>query len=227
MRKITMTLAAAALVLGSLAVANAQTQGASRLNAQAQNATMIHKAACGGLGLLVSARTPACLQRLGPVLVRSLLVSRIAIVTCVDHGRRFTTTREEDLMRKITLTLAAAALVFGSLAVANAQTQGASTFTGKRRMQPRSSTLRPAGMGSLPPRRFWACGPIAASAAPVDEHSATTENRFRPPPGCLAFDVHSSSTTTPSRMVTRRSICAAMSRLWVAMMAARPEARTN
>ena len=50
MRKITMTLAAAALVLGSLAVANAQTQGASRLNAQAQNATIIHKAACGGWG---------------------------------------------------------------------------------------------------------------------------------------------------------------------------------
>ena len=50
MRKITMTLAAAALVLGSLAVANAQTQGASSMNAQAQNATIIHKAACGGWG---------------------------------------------------------------------------------------------------------------------------------------------------------------------------------
>src|SRR5208282_1999607 len=36
-----------------------------------------------------------------------------------------------------------------------------------------------------------------------------------------------SSTTTPSRMVTRRSICAAISRLWVATMAASPEARTN
>jgi hypothetical protein len=33
------------------------------------------------------------------------------------------TPKNEDLMRKITLTLAAAALVFGSLAVANAQTQ--------------------------------------------------------------------------------------------------------
>ena len=38
---------------------------------------------------------------------------------------------------------------------------------------------------------------------------------------------HASSTTCPSRSVTRRSICAAMSRLCVAMMAARPEARTS
>ena len=82
MRKITMTLAAAALVLGSLAVANAQTQGASSMNAQAQNATIIHKAACGGWGRWCPPAT--CLQRLGPVLVRSLLVSRIAVVTCVD-----------------------------------------------------------------------------------------------------------------------------------------------
>jgi hypothetical protein len=49
MRKITMTLAAAIFVVGSMAVANAQTQGASSLNAQAQNATIIHKAACGGV----------------------------------------------------------------------------------------------------------------------------------------------------------------------------------
>ena len=35
-------------VVGSMAIANAQTQGASSLNAQAQNATMIHKAACNG-----------------------------------------------------------------------------------------------------------------------------------------------------------------------------------
>jgi len=48
MRKITMTLAAAALVLGTMGLANAQTQGASSLNAQAQNATIIHKAACNG-----------------------------------------------------------------------------------------------------------------------------------------------------------------------------------
>ena len=38
---------------------------------------------------------------------------------------------------------------------------------------------------------------------------------------------YSSSTTAPSRIVTRRSICAAISRLWVAMMVARPEARTS
>jgi preprotein translocase subunit SecG len=50
MRKITVTLAAALFVLGSMAIANAQTQGASSLNAQAQNATIIHKAACGGWG---------------------------------------------------------------------------------------------------------------------------------------------------------------------------------
>jgi Protein of unknown function (DUF3551) len=35
------------------------------------------------------------------------------------------------------------------------------------------------------------------------------------------------STTKPSRMVTRRSICAAMSILCVAMIAARPDARTS
>ena len=52
MRKLTMTLAAAVFVLGSLAVsASAQSHeaGASRLLAQAQNATLIHKAACGGV----------------------------------------------------------------------------------------------------------------------------------------------------------------------------------
>jgi hypothetical protein len=51
MRKLTMTLAAAVFVLGSMAVASAQTQasGVSRLQAQAQNATLIHKAACGGV----------------------------------------------------------------------------------------------------------------------------------------------------------------------------------
>jgi hypothetical protein len=49
MRKITMTLAAAVFVLGSMTLADAQTQGASSLNAQAQNATIIHKTACGGV----------------------------------------------------------------------------------------------------------------------------------------------------------------------------------
>jgi hypothetical protein len=49
MRKITMTLAAAVFVLGSMAVASAQTQapGAASIHGQAQNATIIHKAACG------------------------------------------------------------------------------------------------------------------------------------------------------------------------------------
>jgi hypothetical protein len=53
MRKITLTFAAALFVLGATALAaDAQTQapGASSLNAQAQNATIIHKAACGGFG---------------------------------------------------------------------------------------------------------------------------------------------------------------------------------
>jgi hypothetical protein len=48
MRNITMTVAAAAFVLGTMGLANAQTQGALSLNAQAQNATIIHKAACNG-----------------------------------------------------------------------------------------------------------------------------------------------------------------------------------
>ena len=51
MGKLAMTLAAAVLILGSVSLAaNAQTQGASSLNAQAQNATIIHKTACGGFG---------------------------------------------------------------------------------------------------------------------------------------------------------------------------------
>lgn len=51
MRKINLTLAAALFVLGSIAVASAQTQqpGAASLRGQSQNATIIHKAACGGV----------------------------------------------------------------------------------------------------------------------------------------------------------------------------------
>ena len=42
---------AGALVLASLAfTAQAQTQGAGTMKAQAQNATIIHKTACGGFG---------------------------------------------------------------------------------------------------------------------------------------------------------------------------------
>lgn len=51
MRKLTMTLTAAAFVLGTMAIAaNAQNQapGAGSLHAQIQNATPIHKAACNG-----------------------------------------------------------------------------------------------------------------------------------------------------------------------------------
>jgi hypothetical protein len=51
MRKLSITLAAAALALSMTALTvNAQSQGASTLNAQVQNATIIHKAACFGFG---------------------------------------------------------------------------------------------------------------------------------------------------------------------------------
>jgi hypothetical protein len=78
MRKITMTLAAAIFVVGSMAVANAQTQGASSLNAQAQNATIIHKAACNGFWGRWCPPGPASRVRPVSLLVRSLLVSRTA-----------------------------------------------------------------------------------------------------------------------------------------------------
>jgi hypothetical protein len=49
MRKITMTLTAAVFVLGSMAVASAQTQapGAASIHALAQNASIVTPAACG------------------------------------------------------------------------------------------------------------------------------------------------------------------------------------
>jgi hypothetical protein len=53
MRKLTMTLIAAALMLGTMAIAaNAQTQspGAASFHAQIKNATVIKEAACGGFG---------------------------------------------------------------------------------------------------------------------------------------------------------------------------------
>jgi len=51
MAKLAITLTAVALLLGSAAwTAQAQTQGAGSIQAQAQNATMIHKAACFGFG---------------------------------------------------------------------------------------------------------------------------------------------------------------------------------
>ena len=72
MGKLTLTLAAAALIVGSVALsANAQQQGASSvLNAQAQNATIIHKTACSGFRPLVPAgNAPGLRPR--PLLVRS------------------------------------------------------------------------------------------------------------------------------------------------------------
>lgn len=51
MGKFAITLFTAALLLGSVALtAEAQTQGAGTINTQGHNATIIHKAACGGGG---------------------------------------------------------------------------------------------------------------------------------------------------------------------------------
>jgi hypothetical protein len=50
MGKLAIALTTAALMLGTVWVANAQTQGAATLHQQAQNATIIHKAACLGYG---------------------------------------------------------------------------------------------------------------------------------------------------------------------------------
>ena len=58
MRRLTMTLTAAALILGTMAVgANAQTQssGAASFHAQVKNATQLKEAACRGFG-------PLCLR---------------------------------------------------------------------------------------------------------------------------------------------------------------------
>ncbi len=76
MRKITMTLAATVFVLGSMTLANAQTQvpGASSIQAQAQATTPIHKAACrvggvahpdvtGSAAAIVAGALPAGKQR--------------------------------------------------------------------------------------------------------------------------------------------------------------------
>src|SRR5271163_2874406 len=63
MRQITVSLAAAIFVLGSMALANAQTQGASSINAQAHNATTVHKAACYGWGRWCG---PGTIRRCGP-----------------------------------------------------------------------------------------------------------------------------------------------------------------
>jgi hypothetical protein len=62
MRKITVTFAAALFVLGATALANAQTQtpGASSLNAQVRNATIIQKAGCGHWGRCPPGRHWVC-----------------------------------------------------------------------------------------------------------------------------------------------------------------------
>jgi Conotoxin len=66
MRKLTMTLTAAVLMLGTMAMAaNAQTQapGAAGLHAQIQNATLFKKAACNGWGPYCP---PGTVRRCGP-----------------------------------------------------------------------------------------------------------------------------------------------------------------
>ena len=66
MRKLTMTLTTAALMLGTMAVAaNAQTQapGAAGLHAQMRNATPIKEAACRGWGAHCP---PGTVWRCGP-----------------------------------------------------------------------------------------------------------------------------------------------------------------
>ena len=66
MRKLTMTLTTAALILGTMAVgANAQSQssGAASLHAQLKNATPFKLAACGGFGPYCP---PGFVRRCGP-----------------------------------------------------------------------------------------------------------------------------------------------------------------
>ncbi len=80
------------------------------------------------------------------------------------------------------------------------------------------------GVATAGPEGTGFAVPITAGALAVD---GRTNARKRDRARTAALTAHASSTTTPSRMVTRRSICAAMSRLCVATMAASPEARTN
>ena len=66
MRRLTMTLTAAALILGTMAIgANAQTQssGAASFHAQIKNATPLKEAACRGFGPYCP---PGFVRRCGP-----------------------------------------------------------------------------------------------------------------------------------------------------------------
>ena len=67
---------------------------------------------------------------------------------------------------------------------------------------------------------------VGPEAAGPMVNSARQSNAARKPDNDEP-SAYSNSTTPPSRIVTRRSIWEAMSRLWVAIMAASPEARTN
>ena len=169
-------------------------------------------------------------------------------------------------MRKITMTLAAAIFVVGSMAVANAQTQRASSLSAQRRMRPSSTRQRAGGMWGRwcpPGRHQGSAAHIAAGALPAGKQSADRRTcrqgrsrraasfvpslrangsgpkrpaRWSTPakqsgpacePGNDEPSAYSNSTTPPSRIVTRRSMREASSRLWVAISAASPEARTN
>ena len=90
MRKITMTLAAAVFVLGSITLASAQTQvpGAASIRAQAQIATSIHKAVCHRWGALRT-RTSLSLQPLS-LRVCCLLVNTADAARSPPGGPLFT-----------------------------------------------------------------------------------------------------------------------------------------
>ena len=66
MRKLVIAMTSAVFVLGSMVItaqAQTQAQGAAGLHAQAQNATPIQKAACGGWGPYCP---PGTIRRCGP-----------------------------------------------------------------------------------------------------------------------------------------------------------------
>lgn len=82
----------------------------------------------------------------------------------------FTTNEKEDLMKKLAMTLTAAAFVFGSMAlVASAQTQqpGAASLHG---LAQNATPIQKAACGGwgrwCPPGRHRVCGPMRCWCAP-------------------------------------------------------------
>jgi hypothetical protein len=106
-------------------------------------------------------------------------------------------------MGKIAVTLATAALTLGSLATmtaAQSQQPGALSLRTRRKTSVQSG-WRVVALGA--PGADWE---RAESAAPIIAGAASADRT------CFRSG-QVNSTTRPSRMVTRRSICAAMSRL--------------